>query len=138
VSLNPDLVRTRCGDIEQAVQRLEAIRATSRDAFLANPDAQDIAIRRLLLAIEASLHLCYHVSARRLRRVPDDFSGCFAGLADAALIDAELAGRLQAMARFRNLIVHMYWRVDYGRVFDILTDGLTDLRAFAAAVARLT
>jgi uncharacterized protein YutE (UPF0331/DUF86 family) len=137
VSLNPDLVRTRCGDIEDAVGRLEALRGMSRDAFLADRDAQDIAIRRLLVAIEAALNLCYHVSARRLRLVPEDFAGCFAALADAELIDADLGSRLQAMARFRNLIVHMYWRVDYGRVFDILTDGLTDLRTFAAAVARL-
>jgi uncharacterized protein YutE (UPF0331/DUF86 family) len=137
MSLNPDLVRTRCGDIEEAVRRLEAIRAMPRNAFLADRDIQDIAIRRLLVGIEAALNLCYHISARRLRLVPEDFAGCFAALAEAKLIDGDLGSRLQAMARFRNLIVHMYWRVDYGRVFDILTNGLTDLRAFAAAVARL-
>ena len=41
------------------------------------------------------------------------------------------------MARFRNLLVHMYWKVDYGQVYDVMQHHLGDLRAFAAAVVRL-
>ena len=137
MTLNPDLVRTRCGDIEEAAQRLDTLRSMSREAFLTDPDAQDIAVRRLLMAVEAALNLCYHVSARQLRRVPDDFAGCFAGLGEAGLIAPALAMRLQAMARFRNLLVHMYWKVDYGRVFDLLEEGLEDLRAFGRSMAGL-
>jgi uncharacterized protein YutE (UPF0331/DUF86 family) len=137
VTLNPDLVRSRCGDIEDAAQRLDRIREMPRAAFLADADAQDIAVRRLLVAIESALSLCYHVSARRLRQVPEDFSACFAGLGEAGLVPPELAGRLQSMARFRNLLVHMYWKVDYGRVYDLLSDGLGDLRAFSSTIVRL-
>jgi uncharacterized protein YutE (UPF0331/DUF86 family) len=137
VTLNSDLVRTRCGDIVEATERLERISHMSRADFLLDRDAQDIAVRRLLVAIESSLSLCYHVSARRLGRVPEDFAGCFAGLGEADLVSPELADRLQSMARFRNLLVHMYWKVDYGRVYDLLTDGLEDLRAFSHAMGRL-
>jgi uncharacterized protein YutE (UPF0331/DUF86 family) len=137
VTLNADLVRTRCGDIEDAVKRLDRIRTMPRAEFLADRDVQDIAVRRLLVAIEAALGLCYHVSARRLQRVPDDFAACFAGLGQAGVIEPALGERLQAMARFRNLLVHMYWKVDYGRVFDVLVEGLEDLRAFRKAMAAL-
>ena len=41
------------------------------------------------------------------------------------------------MARFRNLLVHMYWKVDYGRVYDLLSDGFGNLRAFSSTIARL-
>jgi uncharacterized protein YutE (UPF0331/DUF86 family) len=58
-------------------------------------------------------------------------------LQDAGILPAELAGRLQQMARFRNLLVHMYWKIDYGQVFDVLQQNLGDLRGFAAAVLRL-
>jgi hypothetical protein len=87
VTLNADLVRTRCGDIEDALQRLDRIRGMPRAEFLADRDVQDIAVRRLLVAIEAALGLCYHVSARRLQRVPDDFAACFAGLGQAGVIN---------------------------------------------------
>jgi uncharacterized protein YutE (UPF0331/DUF86 family) len=41
------------------------------------------------------------------------------------------------MARFRNLLVHVYWTVDYDRVFDLLEHDLNDLRRFSEAVAAL-
>jgi uncharacterized protein YutE (UPF0331/DUF86 family) len=137
MTIDADVVRRRCGEIEQALDRLTRIRASGRDAFLADADAKDIACYRLLLAIEAALALCYHVSARRLKRVPEDYAGCFAGLSQAGIIAGDLSTRLQQMARFRNLLVHVYWDVDYGRVFDVLESDLDDLRAFSRAVASL-
>ena len=79
MTLDADVVRGRCTEIERALDRLARIRAAGRAAFLVDPDAKDIGCYRLLLAIEAALALCYHVSARRLKRVPDDYAGCFAG-----------------------------------------------------------
>ena len=51
------------------------------------------------MAIEAALALCYHVSAKRLKKMPEDYAGCFGLLAEAQLMPPELATRLQAMAR---------------------------------------
>ena len=137
MTLDLDVVRGRCQEIEQALQRLERIRTTGRDDFLQNADSKDIACYRLLLAIEASLALCYHISARRLRLVPDDYASCFGKLQEAGIIPADLSERLQRMARFRNLLVHVYWTIDYGRVFDVLEQDLNDLRRFSEAVAAL-
>lgn len=69
--------------------------------------------RRLLVVIkpfasQSALALCYHVSARRLRRTPEDYAACFGVLREAGLVPAELTERLQQMARFRNLLVHIY------------------------------
>jgi uncharacterized protein YutE (UPF0331/DUF86 family) len=136
MTLNPDLVRTRCAEIEESVGRLERLQALSREQFLADQDSLDIACYRLLVAIEAALALCFHVSAKRLRRVPEEYAECFGILRDAGILTADLAGHLQQMARFRNLLVHMYWKIDYGQVFEMLRDNLGDLRAFAAAAMR--
>jgi uncharacterized protein YutE (UPF0331/DUF86 family) len=137
VTLDADVVRIRCTEIEQALERLARIRDGGRAAFLKDQDAKDIASYRLLLAIEAALALCYHVSARRLKRVPEDYAGCFAALAEGGVIPPDLSARLQAMARFRNLLVHVYWHVDYDRVFDVLERDLDDLRTFSQAMAAL-
>lgn len=137
MTLDPDVIRTRCQEVEQALERLTRIRDDGREHFLQDSDAKDIACYRLLLAIEAALALCYHVSARRLKSVPEDYASCFAGLGQAGLIPAELSDRLQKMARFRNLLVHAYWHVDYNRVFDILEKDMDDLRAFCRSMAAL-
>ena len=96
MTLNPDLVRTRSAEIEASVQRLEALAGLSIADFLADRDAQDIASYRLLVAIEAALALCFHVSSRRLRTTPDDYAGCFALLGEAGVLAPDLTERLQA------------------------------------------
>ena len=75
----------------------------SRETFLSNQDIRDVACYRLLIAIEAALALCFHVSAKRLHQVPEEYAGCFATLEQAGLIPTDLSSRLQQMARFRNL-----------------------------------
>jgi uncharacterized protein YutE (UPF0331/DUF86 family) len=137
MSLYPDLVRARCSEIEESVARLERFQAVGRGEFLADQDALDVACYRLLVAIEAALALCYHVTAKRLKKVPEDYADCFGTLGGAGIIAPDLASRLQQMTRFRNILVHVYWRIDYGRVYDVIARDLGDLRAFGSAVARL-
>lgn len=58
-------------------------------------------------------------------------------LFDAGIIPESLSENLQKMARFRNLLVHMYWKVDYGTVYDIIRYNMEDLRSFSSIVAAL-
>ena len=89
------------------------------------------------MAIEAALALCYHVAAKRLRQVPGEYAECFAYLHRAEIISGQLSEQLQQMVRFRNLLVHMYWKIDYRRVYKVIQENLDDLKAFSKAVASL-
>ena len=137
MSLNADLIRSRCTEIEDSIRRLERLQSLSREDFLSDQDTLDIACYRLLIAIEAALALCYHISAKRLRKVPEEYAGCFELLANAGVISTGLSERLQRMARFRNLLVHVYWKVDYGKIYDVIHGDLPDLRDFSQAIAQL-
>ena len=136
MGLDIDRVRTKLGDISRSLQRLQAISEMGREAFLLDEDSQDIARSRLLTAVEAALNICYHVCAKRLQSVPEDYAECFLLQARENLIPSELAERLAAMARFRNRLVHLYWDIDYGQVFEILPDGLRDLEDYSRQVAQ--
>ncbi len=137
MTLNEELIRTRCQEIEDSLARLERIRTISRDDFLKDRDLQDIASYRMLLAIEAALGLCYHVAAKHLNKVPEEYAECFSILAEAGIIPADLSERLQKMARFRNLLVHMYWKVDLDALYQLILDRLTDLRQFSQNIIAL-
>jgi len=91
----------------------------------------------LLIAVEAALAVCFHVSAKRLHQVPGKYAGCFSSLERAGLIPPDLSSRLQQMARFRNLLVHVYWKIDYDQVYGIMTTRLDDLRTFRTAMVGL-
>ncbi len=48
-------------------------------------------------------------------------------LAELGVVSADLAGRLQRMAGFRNLLVHLYAEVGDRRVYEILRADVADL-----------
>ncbi len=135
MSLEPERIRAKLGDIARSVERLRALHALGRDAFLKDPDSQDIARSRLLTAIEAALNICYHASAKRLGQVPEEYAQCFLLLGQGGLLSKELANRLALMARFRNRLVHLYWDVDYGLVYDFLPEAIRDLEEYASAAS---
>ena len=117
MTLNHDLIRGKSLEIEESLGRLEKIGKKPKEEFLKDQDLMDVASYRVLVAIEAALGLCYHVCAVRLKKVPEDYAGCFALLAEAGIIPATLSEKLQKTARFRNLLIHMYWKVDYEQLY---------------------
>jgi uncharacterized protein YutE (UPF0331/DUF86 family) len=58
-------------------------------------------------------------------------------LASAGVVDGGLADRLVRAAGFRNIVAHVYSRLDLGRVYRAAQDGPADLIAFLAAVRDL-
>ena len=135
MKLDHDRIRGKLQDIEKSIERLNRFREVGRADFLAHEDSQDIARSRLLTAIEAALNICFHVTAKKLKQVPEDYGDCFKNLGAANLIDPLLAGRLADMARFRNRLVHLYWDIDYGAVYYIIENHLKDLEDFTAQIA---
>lgn len=137
MNLDHDRIGSKLQDIQKALERLHRLRAAGRAAFMSDEDSQDIARSRLLSAIEAALNICFHVTAKKLKSVPEDYGACFRRLGDARLLDPSLAERLADMARFRNRLVHLYWDIDYNAVYDILDNHLVDLEDFSAQIAGL-
>jgi uncharacterized protein YutE (UPF0331/DUF86 family) len=137
MSLNQELIQKRCQEIADSLKRLEEVKETDKNEFLKNRDLQDIASYRLLVAIEAALNLCYHVSAKILKKAPGEYAECFGLLGEAEIIPRELSQELKKMARFRNMLVHMYWKVDYEVIFEIIQQDLDHLRQFSRAITAL-
>ena len=135
--LDPDLVRRRCQDITDSLERLRRIKEVPLTVFLEDQDQRDIACYRLQIAIESALGLCYHIAAKQLRQVPEEYGQCFVLLEQAEIITPELSGKLQQMARFRNLLVHMYWKIDYTAVYNIIENNIDDLEEFRRQVVAL-
>jgi uncharacterized protein YutE (UPF0331/DUF86 family) len=83
------------------------------------------------------LGLCCHIAARHLKKVPQEYAECFGILADAGIISTDLSENLQKMARFRNLLVHMYWKVEYGTLYELIQGDLEDFRRFSKSIVAL-
>jgi uncharacterized protein YutE (UPF0331/DUF86 family) len=90
----------------------------------------------LLLAIETLVDLGSHVISSEGYEPPTSYSDVFRVLGQEGVVSPELAERLMAMARFRNVLVHLYAEVDEQRVLQILRGSLGDLDDFVATLHR--
>jgi uncharacterized protein YutE (UPF0331/DUF86 family) len=104
------------------------------ESYIADPDSIYASRYLLLTVIEDALSAANHVIASEGYRAPVDYADAFRSLEEKQVLEQELATRLEAMARFRNLLVHQYADVDDVRVHQFLAQDLGDLDAFVAAV----
>ena len=105
-------------------------------AYLADPRAIHASKYLLVIAIEDALATANHVIASEGLRAPADYADAFRSLRDAGIIAADLSDRLEAMARFRNLLVHLYAEVDDRRVHEFLRKDVADLEKLAAVLLK--
>lgn len=132
--VDPIRIRDLLGNMADARRRLRELGQLSETDFLDDYRNTESAKYLLIVTTEAAIDLCNHVVARQGGRSPQDYADYFAILAELGVITSDLANRLRRMARFRNLLVHLYWQVDNRRVYQIIQDDLGDLDAFRQQV----
>lgn len=100
-------------------------------------DRRNMVLHAMLLAIQASIDIANHLIAQRGLRTPATYREAFEILAEAAVLPNELSEELADLAGFRNVLVHLYWRLDLQRAHEILQQGLVPLRQFQETVRHL-
>ncbi len=121
-------------NLKSYLQELKRLSSFSQDEFLGDPDKLGSAKYNLIIAIECCLDIAHHIIASEGFRRPEDFADAFRVLAENKILNQEMLSRLESMARFRNLLVHVYSRVDNIRVYELLQSNLKDFDEFARAV----
>lgn len=132
--VDPQRVRALLGRLAERLSRLRAYADLSTERYLENAEKVAASKYFLLTSIEDALSVANHVIASEGMRSPVDLADSFRVLRDAQILDPPLSERLQAMARFRNLLVHEYATVDDARVHHFLREDLKDLDSFASAI----
>ncbi len=134
--VDPDRLRSLLGRLAERRANLERYAGTAASAYLEDGETVAASKYRLLTAVEDALAIANHVIASEGYRSPADSADAFVVLQERDVLGRELGERLQAMARFRNLLVHVYADVDDRRVHRFLQEDLDDFDEFIRAVLR--
>jgi uncharacterized protein YutE (UPF0331/DUF86 family) len=90
-----------------------------------------------IVIAEAIASTLQHILAKKYNVVIDGYMAVFSKSKDNKVISTKLLTRLQPFFRFRNMLVHQYWRVD-NKVFESnLQDGLNDFRIFVNQIRKI-
>jgi uncharacterized protein YutE (UPF0331/DUF86 family)/predicted nucleotidyltransferase len=122
-----DLLRLLADDLRSLQEKA----AATRDEYCGSRDLQAIVERRLQTATESCINVGNHLIARLKLGVPSDYADVFRILSRSGLLPVDLAERMADLARFRNLLVHVYWTIDHAQVHQGLPARLATLVEFS-------
>jgi uncharacterized protein YutE (UPF0331/DUF86 family) len=127
-------VEARLKLLAEYTSDLSELQSVNLEEYQENKLIRKAVERTLHTAIEACLDIGHHIITREGFRPPEDDKDVFVVLGEENVISRELASRLVEMAKFRNLLVHEYARLDNSVVYGILKRRLGDFDEFAQAI----
>jgi uncharacterized protein YutE (UPF0331/DUF86 family) len=86
------------------------------------------------MMIETCLDVAGHIISDEGHRVPESYADMFKVLQENGIIKESLLDAFEKMARFRNIVVHHYDKIDPAIVVAILTKNLEDFNRFKNAM----
>ena len=110
------------------------IGTVSREAFLADELLQEFAFARLYKITQDVIDLAALLIALEGRIPPAEGAERLEVLGEMGLISRELSSRLVGMARFRNVLAHVYEELDLVRLYRFAVEETRDIDAFVEAV----
>lgn len=117
--------------LAEYISDLEGERGVSLEEFNSNKKLRRYVERTLHLAIECCLDIGSHIISSYKLREPEDNKDIFVVLVENKYLPAGDLDTWKKMARFRNLIVHSYARIDPEILYAILHRNICDLKKFA-------
>ena len=132
---NIDRIRQIVGEINVSLSKLKINAALQENEFLSSPEKIDSSKYNLIIAIEGAIDICNHIVAKIGGRSPCDYADCFGVLSELNILPDEFTERLKKMAKFRNLLVHLYWKVDDHKVYQIIKDNIQDIEIYLEKIS---
>ena len=132
---NPDKIAKLVSEMRKAINRLRSIETLDKDLFLNDPDKIGSTKYNFIIAIETAIDICNHIISQNAYRIPEDYADTFQILGEKGTFDKDFIKVLKDMAKFRNRLIHLYWEVDDGQVYEILQSRLDDFKTFLDNIA---
>src|SRR3990172_3468575 len=115
---------------EYVADLLSYRREFTKDRLISDRKAQHLALYALQMEIHSCIDIGSHIVADLALRRPEENSEIFRILAEKKILPAEFSKSLVKMVKFRNQLVHVYWKVDMEQVHEILHERLEDFNKF--------
>ncbi len=136
-NLNYNKIREKTVDIKEALALLRNYENETEENFIANPEAIGAVRYYFIVLIEATMNIANHICSRLLEKAPANYADTFLLLGKNNLIKSELAANLAQMARFRNLLVHGYAKIDDRKMLKIIREDLDDVEDFINELSKI-
>ena len=128
------LILRKLSELDEYYKQIKEYEKITVSQYTKDWKIQRIIERTLQMMIETCVDIASHIIADRNYRVPKSYSDTFKVLHEEKIVKNRLHNVLEKMAKFRNIVVHHYDKVDAEIVTAILKEDLTDFISYKEAI----
>lgn len=129
-------VKRLLGKMDESIGRLRSLNLGSQADFLAEENWQNRGLVEhfLRIAVEAGLDVGRHILVAKSLGIPEEYKDVARMLRDNRIVPQSLGDKWVGLAGLRNVLVHLYWDIDYAILYQIVTTELTDFDEYVQAI----
>jgi len=114
------IIKERVRKLEEAVFQLKKLRHLGEKEFLADKTIQYAAMYAMIIGIEAICDIGNHILAKYFNRAAESYKDVILLLGEEGIIPKSFAKKSSKMTDFRNILIHLYLKVDERKVYENL------------------
>ena len=131
------LILRKLAELEELLTQVKEYENVAVEQYQRDWRIQRIVERTLQMMIETCADIAGHIISDRGYRIPTSYSDTFRVLHENRILKSDLFETMEKMAKFRNIIVHQYDRVDAEIVIGILRKNLNDFLNYKDAIINM-
>ena len=131
------LILRKLSELDEYLRQIREYERITVNRYSGDWKIQRIIERTLQMMIETCVDIAGHIIADRKFRIPKNYADTFKVLHEEKILNTNLSAALGKMAKFRNIVVHHYDKVDAEIVVGIMKNNLSDFINYKDAIVRL-
>jgi len=128
------LIGRKLAQMDTYLGQVKEFSKISVNAYRGSWKTQRIVERTLQILIEACVDIANHIISDSGMRLPTGYADTFRVLVESKVISKRLFETMEKMAKFRNILVHQYEKIDPALVVSILQRNLGDFEKYKKAI----
>lgn len=133
---NFKIIENKISEVKKNLVIVKRFQRYSQQEIESNDTLRGAVERYLYLVCQATIDLAEAFIAYKELRKPTSQSDRFYILNENEVISLSLSENMVKMTGFRNVSAHDYAKIDYGKVYGILQNGLKDIEEFIKIIER--
>ena len=131
------LILRKLTELDEYLKQMGEFSSVTLEEYSRDWKVQRIVERTLQMMIETCADIANHIISDRGYRIPDNYGDTFRVLHENGVLKNDLFEIMLKMARFRNIVVHQYDKVDEAIVIGILRNNLNNFTAYRDAILKI-
>ena len=130
------LIGRKLSQVDTYLGQIKEFSKISGSAYNNDWKTQRIVERTLQILVEQCIDIANHIISDKGMRLPAGYADAFQVLMENAIISKKLFQTMEKMAKFRNVVVHQYEKIDPAIVVSILHRHLGDFEKYKKAIIK--